>query len=313
MGMPMPQKVANLFLALVVAGTVSGWALSFIPKMAAVKAAAGAVEADDSACRMCHPVESEEWAASSHARSLRAIRGQAGADEQCLICHGVEAFLANLKRDARRPGLEQAQYGVNCLACHTAHEERTDPADRSQILRLPPDRLCAACHALEQVGPDRRLHHNQQQMYEGEGAFDGGQLPSPMAQLGVTCAHCHLPVKLPKLPTGKAKEKPTRGHNVGAFQPAREGQPDGCTYCHPSFTAAFLARDIEQKQATTKKLLAQVEGLLAEKESFRTHPQYQRARYNYEFVLGDRSLGFHNPLYTSILLESAAEALQELK
>ncbi|MDI3280257.1 MAG: ammonia-forming cytochrome c nitrite reductase subunit c552 [Bacillota bacterium] len=306
----MPQRVLNLLLALVVAGT-GGWALSFIPQMtAAGAAAAGVVEADDSACRLCHPVEAEEWTASAHARSLQAIQGRAGAGEQCLPCHGAEAFLAELKKDARRPALEQAQHGVNCLVCHTAHEERTDPADRSQILRLAPDRLCATCHALERVDLDRRPHHNQQQMYGGGGALNGGRFPSPMAQLGVTCAHCHLPVKLP---AGEAKGRPTRGHNVGAFQPGREGQPDGCTYCHRSFTAAFLARDIEQKQATTQKLLARVERLLAEKENFKAQPQYQRARYNYEFVLGDRSLGFHNPLYASILLESAAEALQQLK
>lgn len=292
-----------LFLSMI---TLMIWGLVLLGEGGMVQGA-GVPDPDDSSCQACHPAEAEEWRKSAHARALADLKDK--GKDQCLDCHTAENFLGWQAGGAKRVSVETARFSVNCVVCHTTHEERNDPKN---ILRLPPDKLCAACHSMGKIAASQTPQHNQQEMLMGMGALGpgAGNLPGPMAELGITCVHCHMPVKVSE---GKEEStKPARSHVFRLIKPGEEGT-DGCTYCHNNFRPSLLRRDIDRKQGEVEERLKQAAELLEAKKDFSSHPQYLQAKFNYEFIKNDRSKGYHNPLYASVLLDRIIKTLQELK
>lgn len=238
---------------------------------------AGATAAE---CGACHPVQHEEWSASRHASSgrspvytamLPAVREAwgAGAEARCVGCH--------------EPAHSDDRV-ITCVSCHAAVGNRRT-ADGALVLdtTLPPagpfgdgepphgarpstflsaPELCGTCHQV--TGPA---------LFD-EPTYDE-YLASPVAEVGLGCADCHMP-SLPAAPIadGAPRSRRRRSHRFDGVDPAWGAGPEA-------------RRDAEARAAA----------LLAEALSLRVEP----APDGFDVVLENTGAGHHVPTGLGLL------------
>jgi predicted CXXCH cytochrome family protein len=269
-----------------------------------------AMRIDGPACASCH-AESlgahydyyEEWAASPHATSNDAAGAVPGCGDDCHTAFGyLDRTYTHPQTGHQYPlqpfvypdSLDPTKVGVSCLVCHDPHYDRYDGQLRERL-----GSLCAKCHntdQLEDVG--ETPVHVHAAMFEGVGGYRYD--PDSMYQNSLhttlliyqSCAACHLYSDTSDAEYGLAVNT---DHDFDAVLTSCQG-----ANCHPNATSF----DVNGKQTEVSTLLDSLKGILDANPNPGTDP-YDRAKFNYDFVKNDSSLGVHNPDYAIKLLTDA--------
>ncbi|MGE5507443.1 MAG: multiheme c-type cytochrome [Chitinophagales bacterium] len=253
-------------------------------------AAAPAPSPDPANCAQCHPDPAEELAATKHHSALKSVQSAPDAQDACLECHSTDYLLAP---EGNKPSVKSARFGVGCTACHFDHN-----AGEAIDERRPP--LCEDCHSGGDMKLSEAPHHPQNEMMLGVSPAGTGVPKMPSVFGKKDCNGCHMPV---------IGEK--RYHDFSVLLPDHKDYSCGIPGCHEGQGAKYTqqARDW---QAQTKVELAEVKALLDAKKAKSGSEAYQVARFNYEFVETDHSLGVHNFPFAQKLLEVAKAKLAAL-
>jgi hypothetical protein len=148
-----------------------------------------------------------EWKNEGHAQALNVLRPLAAFMDvtDCLKCHSADYRI--LKAQGENPTINDVQYGITCVGCHTPHNNGTakgvwsgefddqvavDPANGSAANG---SNLCVECHngeipAGSTASPGAEVHHPMREMMDGYGAIDVASFPS--VHKG-KCIQCHMP------------------------------------------------------------------------------------------------------------------------
>lgn len=99
-------------------------------------------------CRSCHPVQTEHWRETNHAKAWETLAAaQQQFNHDCLICH-VTLPIYNrtvVMQEGLIASLSPEFYGVGCEACHGPGKKHVDAPETSSMLR-PTEETCTACH-----------------------------------------------------------------------------------------------------------------------------------------------------------------------
>jgi predicted CXXCH cytochrome family protein len=248
----------------------------------------------EEACR-CHtnPPQPtiDEWRKSKHATSLADLRNNPKAETRCLKCMSTEGFLG------RKVDLENAVYSITCVACHDPHKNM----NRAQ-LRMPPEELCVSCHTMEESKPGQPARHPQKEMMAATGGV-GGTVPARGHGTEVKrgCIECHHYAT----PYRGESERRTTGHDFKALV-------EGCSPCHPNGNDLKVMTQAIVKPALDR-LKSQLDSIDATKLDGAKKRLYDEAKFNYEFVANDGSLGVHNNVYAESLIKVAQDRLGQIQ
>lgn len=245
---------------------------------------------DPENCAQCHPDPAKELAATKHQSALKSAQAAPDVTDACLSCHSTDYLLAP---EGKKPSVKTAKFGVSCTACHFDHN-----AGEAIDERRPP--LCEDCHSGGQMKLSEAPHHPQNEMMLGTSPAGTGVAKMPSVFGKKDCNGCHMPV---------IGEK--RDHDFSVLMPDHKDYSCGIADCHEGQGAKYtgMARDWQNQ---TKARLAEVKALLDVKKAKSQTEAYQVARFNYEFVETDHSLGVHNFPFATKLLEVAKAKLAGL-
>jgi predicted CXXCH cytochrome family protein len=250
--------------------------------------------------RTSHHPQWDEWEESGHAKSLRADHGLAARDSKCTECHVSQAIVSRFK--GKEMGVDADPEPVDCQTCHDPHGSPNELQ-----LRFPAKELCSKCHNTEGAEVGGKEFHPQSEMFSG----------SIMHEFGISCYDCHRYVKV-----YESEIYPEiTGHS---FEPRREQ----CVTsgCHPEKDVNWAKNAVRLEQAEIITMLEEAEEEIGtvdsvllkmypsfdgSKESIGDAPpgilegvdKYEQAKFNYEFVKRDRSLGVHNRKKAEHMLE----------
>lgn len=241
-------------------------------------------------CVKCHADSPAyaEWKRSRHARSLETIRAEKDKTP-CYRCHGTKMEVASDWNTA--PDTSPPTDPVTCYSCHK-HD-----SGLPHNLKLPYDQLCSSCHkrTCACLGPGLVIQAHTELFY-GRGGY--GVESKPSVHLSVMkkgCVDCHMN-KVEKPPEGGVRK--TGGHTFVSGYAV-------CSKCHSD-----AEKLIAESRAELERLLKKVEMLL-ESSSRKGSIAWKRAKFNYNLVRAEKSLGVHNFTYSKMLLEKAMELLLE--
>lgn len=199
--------------------------------------------------------------------------------ERCFSCHNQPE---KLEKYADIPLMHENHVTKHNVACFHCHTEMTHSV---KTVTKPMKLDCSMCHV--------DIHSGQKDIYEGKGAREIPQMPSPMYLADVDCLGCHT---LEEGKTFKASEA-------------------GCIKCHGEKYAGLLddwkkelaaaLGAIEPRLKEAGNILSQIS---ADAPNFTYLKNlYDSARYNYDFVR--LSTGIHNIYYSAKILENVNDTL----
>ena len=248
-------------------------------------------------CGENHHPQFEQWSTSKHSTALEDIQWLPGTQQQCLQCHSTDYRLAP---EGQKPGVYDAMYDIECVACHDAHG-----GPNVGQLRLPPWQLCADCHTMGAAAPPAEPSQPQVEVLHGVGgyALNGTPLSGPytMHWWGIPdeCVKCHVHMEVYN---GKVDSGHTFLPNLRACQP-----------CHSEQVATMLVAmthyEVECRLATIARYFDPNDPLYVDPNDLPPSElaRYRIARFNYQMVSRDRSFGTHGPDYVRTLLAQAEE------
>ncbi|MHB9004221.1 MAG: ammonia-forming cytochrome c nitrite reductase subunit c552 [Coriobacteriia bacterium] len=286
---------------------------------------------------MRHPYYNE-WLqnkASNGRGHIMPMNPPALANPACLRCHSGEGFLEYIG-DPIVPGAYDVtgattKWGITCQVCHNVHDPENGLSMRSSTNPAIDTVDCSDCHnwqfeILGQTVPTAEgfeagqaalaVRHPQRELLAGMGLIGISEAGEFMP--GAECADCHMPEMYSGRPSHRFKVM-TPGD--AAEWGVRAGG-DSCTPCHPSTSRADLQASLDEWQAETAALLAQVTaampaarlraGWTGTEAAFiattSVDPDvvaYKKVYHNRSYVYGDATLGAHNPPYAQAGLEYA--------
>ena len=253
-------------------------------------------------CGEDHHPQFEQWSTSEHSGALYAIKWNPDGEDECLQCHSTDYRLAP---EGEKPTVEEAEYSVECVACHRPHG-----SENVGQLRQPPMLLCAECHTLENVSPGEQPDQPQAEMLHGFGGFalDGEPMNGPYSEhwwgISDECVTCHVH----REPYGGPEQPVNSGHTFEANMRA-------CLPCHSETTATLLVavtrEEIEARLAAIAPYFDPEDPSYIDPATLTPEElaQYEIAKFDYEFVEADKSYGSHNAHYSRALLDEAESFL----
>lgn len=275
---------------------------------------------DTDTCVDCHEPYVTNFKKSEHAVSLTTIVEHKAsgkyATNECLTCHSADYMLSDEKK---KPTIETASHSMTCVSCHIPHDEH-----EGIKLRYPKEEVCSTCHTGEPLKVGKIPRQTQNEMYHGTGGVGVEDKPSVMADSGVYCQDCHMPIVAKgKVATGEKKEEQSKHiKNISShqFNVILEGENNSCTSCHVSMPVDVAEKIVRKTQTQIKERLTQLDELLVQSselvETYAEQPNYDElkllfdeASFNVNMVKNDRSYGYHNPDYANALLNVAEEKL----
>lgn len=254
-------------------------------------------------------IQYNEWLASAHAKSLTGLKGAGKVDAACLTCHSAEpdfiarqaAAVAAGNRLGEAPApltLDNAKFGVECVACHNPHAERKE-GDPPFNLRADNYTLCVTCH--KDNATTEGLHHPVQEMFEGITVIaevpgvPNKHFTDPKGPRCVTCHMAQVPIE-GSFSASSHYDKPI-------FPSANlEGLKDSCTTCHTDVTPLSLETFITNSQNSTKTRITAIKNAIKAETA-------QWVKDTVTFIETDGSWGVHNHRYTAALMVAAERAL----
>ncbi len=287
-------------------------------------------------CGSCHTDAHhptfEEWQLSKHAMALEGLRSNPFAQDTCMMCHSQDYRHAvedqEVGEDVEVPTLATAQLSIECATCHAPH----GGVAQDHQLRQPIANLCGECHTQEEAMLGDSPHHPQIEMLTGIGAFqaDGSGLVQTHAHSalaaagGEACAQCHV-VRHEVEDPNEGNPNVT-GHTFNPFDSdittiSPEHQTDqytGCRDCHTDSVADALRSSLQADLSARLDALAPTfdaeSATFIDPESLSTADQARlaTAKFNFEFVRADGSLGVHNPALAQGALDVAEQIINDL-
>lgn len=266
-------------------------------------------------CGACHSWELspiyQEWSESGHGSPVANLTALPFFRDACLSCHSADYILAVNEK----PTKGEVENGVSCQVCHDPHKETGFGAQ----LRFSKRELCAQCHMNHDDAPKNpnepypHPHQTQGNIYFGEGgyllesvrnSFHSNEVEFPNA-----CLDCHQ---------AEAQINPETPHQykTHSFAPR---VPEACVRCHSGDSAISL---LEQTQNSIHRRLDALYGYFDEESPNYIDPRdlsgqdfvnYNKARFNFDMVRSDKSLGVHNGNYTRALLDAAEEFIASIE
>jgi hypothetical protein len=244
-------------------------------------------------CARCHgdSVEFREWQTSKHAQSLKTLQEKGVKSRSCYRCHSTRIEIPSDWGGGI--GYAATDDPVSCYSCH-----RHD-SGRPHNLKLSYDKLCGGCHLKDCAcqGADV-IHQSHTELFYGRGGRGVSDMPSMHSQVMKRgCVECHMN-KVEK-PSGETASRKTGGHTF------RSGYAV-CAKCHkdPQRRAAEAKNEL-------KGLLDKLKAALDAAPNKRSRA-WKEAKYNYDFISAERSLGIHNFSYSKALLKHSLLLLSEL-
>lgn len=292
-------------------------------------------------CGACHTAAHhptfDEWQLSAHANSVSRVQSSPHAADACLSCHS-EAYRFATRAGAAPPGVASVTTSIECVTCHGPHgsapsDGTTAPPDHE--LRAPVAALCGACHAQPQdVFPDNTPHHVQPEMLLATGALDAAGEPLELALNhahgrlvggdGDDCARCH--VVLHAVPDPNSGNPIATFHSFDTYDDVFDGteaeRAGGCLPCHlvgspvndPNVLVAATRAAFSDRLSTLAAVFDEFSDSFIDPATLSDVDagRLRDARFNYDFVRLDGSLGVHNPDYATAALDAAQAIIDDL-
>jgi predicted CXXCH cytochrome family protein len=249
-------------------------------------------------CGEDHHPQYEQWSTSMHSFALMNIQWEPDFADECLQCHSTDYRLAPA---GNKPTIDTAVFDIECVACHNPHG-----GPNAAQLRQPAYLLCADCHTTQGAVPGEEPAQPQTEMLHSTGgyALAGAMMNGPYTEhwwgIPRECAACHVY----KQAYGGPDQPVDSGHTFMANMKA-------CEPCHSEAAATALvavARDeIEARLNMIARYFDPGDPLYVDPATLSPEEldQYEIARFDYEFVLADKSYGSHNANYARALLAEA--------
>lgn len=250
-------------------------------------------------CGENHHPQYEQWQTSSHATALATLLASPDKEDACLECHATDYRLP----DGALPTLTEAEFDVECVACHDPHGS-PNPGQ----LRLAKRELCADCHTMGTLAPPEEPVQPQMEVLHGTGGFllDGTPMAGPHTThwygIPEECAVCHVHEE----PYGGPHQPVNSGHT---FEPNMRA----CGPCHTEINATELVAELHLEMETR---FAEIARYLTPGDPLYVDPtlltpaeraRYEFAVFNYSLINADRSFGSHNAPYArAVLAETEA-------
>ncbi len=285
-----------------------------------------------SLCGECHTDAHhptfDEWQLSKHALALDGLKTSSHAQDSCLECHSQDYRHAiehqEEGEDVEVPTLATAQLSIECVTCHSSH----GGVEQEHQLLKPIASLCGECHTQAEATLGGTPHHPQIEMVNGIGAFsaDAGDLERAgphtglFASGGEACARCH--VVMYEVEEPNEGNPNVTGHTFNPFDESitehQASQYTGCLACHSEEAADSKRSEVQSEIADRLASLAPFfdseSGSYIDPESLSAEDQNRLgvAKFNYQFVDGDASVGVHNSTYARAALDIAEQIVTDL-
>jgi len=296
------------------------------------------------ACRDCHASIDDNYGTQNHGLDFHTAHPPrdliAGS---CAACHTTGFDEASgYSATNTNPALE----GIGCEECHGPGSKHvaasTAEERRANITRIPPaDITCIDCHApaykqmrtaqlpvddasLSTKVPEKVTIHRPP-LLTGQLLYNSGDKPGPHASITNTCVTCHMDYK-----TGLNGKM---DHSDEMLHPDTDTSRVDCASCHTGRSEHLLQAGVEEllielggevdgepDEAAAGGLLgafAATHSDVLPQNNTNNFPDnayvkaYKAARYNYEYVLLDGSMGVHNPGLAKELIEEAIAMLAD--
>lgn len=243
-------------------------------------------------CARCHGESEEfkEWKLSKHAQSLKTLKEKGEESQSCYRCHSTQIEIPSDWSSGMR--YVTSNDPVSCYSCHR-HDSGL-PHD----LKQPYDKLCGSCHikscACQGAGV---IHQSHTELFYGRGGYGVTNMPSMHLQvMRKGCVECHMN-KAQKPVEGEARK--IGGHTF------RSGYKV-CLKCHqnPQKRADEARKELQELLDELKEAL--------DKAPYKDSTDWKKAKYNYDFVKAERSLGIHNFSYSKALLKHSLFLISQL-
>ena len=279
-------------------------------------------------CLTCHDysgVSGHEFKYSdTHDQSHTLANGNVARNSSCFKCHTGEGMMGRIFDVDITPSNTESISGIGCSVCHDPHGESGLASQlRTTGSYTLPDgttasvgtsKLCYYCHNAEVSLPAVGTipHNTQAEFMQGVGGYEYGQdlgfTKSVHSIQSVQCATCHM----------KENGKATHELDMHDDPAARITNcvVSGCHTTSPTYTDGHYeydgrVADVRDKMDQLKAAINAKAGLasgtaIAASYSASTaalSTALNRAAYNYNYLLYDRSGGLHNPNYAALLLD----------
>ncbi len=302
----------------------------------------------DASCKVCHNDGTELFAKSLQAGASVHMTGGnfERSDADCAACHTHEGFIDRMDAGTEEASAAISDpSSINCRTCHNIHNayDETDWAlTYSDAVTLFVDdvsvdlgdaNLCVNCHQARTASPaaivggaDVSITNSRWGPHHGpQGSVlvgtAGYEFDVSVATVGSTmhagagCTQCHMAEAYGTQAGGHTFDMTYVYHGSDAVNQA------GCSFCHS--IGDDFAGDIIAFQEETEELLDSLHTILIDNgwviassgllNASSTAPlaltaDQAGAVWNFYFFEEDRSLGVHNPDYTTELLEASITA-----
>jgi hypothetical protein len=277
-------------------------------------------------CLSCHENSTVAWHgfdySDTHDNAHMAADGNVANNAACSGCHTAEGALGRIYGTNVTPSMMDTVTGVSCAVCHDPHGETANShelrfagdykisfSSGSHTAEAENSAVCYVCHTADTALPavGTALHNTQAEMFEGIGGYTYGTNVdlSIHRSVDLTCADCHMY---------------SGSHNMamaGKFDERKEL----CQTCHAAGSVVFTDGhyDItDGRMAAFRTKLAgfadtinQKAGMSAGSAISHSYTEdsaeltlaLNRAAYNYNFIISDKSFGLHNRAYAEKLID----------
>jgi len=266
-----------------------------------------------------------EWEMSRHGHALSTLQNRSFAPASCLECHSQDTRFA-MENGITPPTVQEAQLSIECSTCHSAHGPNVEVAQ----LKMPIGMLCGDCHTAGDPRLGSSPHHPQYQVLSGWGTFneDGTILTNTFSTHttlgldgGLACARCHV-IQVPAVNPSEGNPNIT-GHTFNPFNEeipsfSETNQYAGCLPCHSHNDADFLRNN---KQTNVGAYLSWLSGFFSPSSPSYIDPaglsatdsnRLAVAKWNFQFLDADASVGIHNPNFYRASLFVASNIVTDL-
>lgn len=262
---------------------------------------------------------------NTHDMSGTLAGGNVAKNEACFKCHTGEGAMGVIFDKDVAPSDTDTVSGIGCPVCHDPHGETANAHQLRTAGSVTVGtasasagnaKVCYNCHnadtSLPAVGTIP--HNSSAEMLNGVGGYTYGTSTGSSAH-HVACIDCHM------------KKQDGTTHNMVMTEDVSE-RIDYCTAsCHSAADLTFGGGhyDMQGKAAAVRTKVDQLQAAInakagtasdsAIRASYTTgndtlDAALNRAAYNYNFILSDKSSGFHNPDYAETLIDLSLADLE---
>jgi hypothetical protein len=261
----------------------------------------------------------------THDNSHTLAGGTVAKNTACFKCHTGEGMMGRIFDKDINPSNTETVSGIGCSVCHDPHGESglaaqlringsyTLPTGNT-VVNAGNSKLCYSCHNADSELPSVGAipHNTQAEMLNGIGGYTYGTSLGTTKSIhsfsGAQCSTCHM-----KTQSGATHELDMQDDPTARIEGCKTG-------CHTSSTPVYtnghfdLNGGVATAMTKIEALKAAINAKAGEPAGTAIRASYStsatalstalnRAAYNYNYIMNDRSSGFHNPSYVTKLVD----------